>query len=200
MCLNVKRITYTLARPKTPKPAEKILTKSSTKADITSSAKKDLNKTHSVKNLQHSSKDDQKGLKRTPTGKPAPTDKTKSGLTKSNTKGDLLKKKEVHKNGITTTTTTINSAASEEKNSSSNNNEVHEKETQQGGNIIEPLHHPNRVENFSGLIGVVTDNNDVLLTKDETLQIADKNEIINSNQPRIDYNEILDDRWTNFAK
>ena len=64
--------------------------------------------------------------------------------------------------------------------------------------------HPSRHENISATIGVETHNNDELLTKDDTLMISgfqDKSELnTNVNGTKLDYGEILDDRWSGFSK
>ena len=69
--------------------------------------------------------------------------------------------------------------------------------------------HPTREENISATIGVVdTHTNDELLTKDDGFMISgvsgfhDKSEIITTpiNSTKLDYNEILDDRWTGFSR
>jgi hypothetical protein len=64
--------------------------------------------------------------------------------------------------------------------------------------------HPSRHENISATIGVETHNNDELLTKDDTLMISgfqDKSEINTIvNGTKLDYGEILDDRWSGFSK
>ncbi len=82
---------------------------------------------------------------------------------------------------------------------------VKKEETQQNNKtdkVVNLASHPKREENISQTIGVVNHVGDELLTKEDLndnliISALDKSEL---NPPKLDFQEILDDRWSGFAK
>jgi hypothetical protein len=68
--------------------------------------------------------------------------------------------------------------------------------------VVNLVTHPKREDNISQTIGVVNHVGDELLTKEDLnenliISALDKSEL---NPPKLDFQEILDDRWSGFAK
>jgi hypothetical protein len=134
-----------------------------------------------------------KSLKRNTTTKNV-TEKT-NPLIKSSTKANLSAVKTTEKSKSSTKEITGTSTPNQNVTVNTNTNT-----TQQNG------HHPTRSENISGVIGVETQNinNDELLTKEDPMIVSsfqDKTEMSNvNNVSKIDYNEVLEDKWSCFSK
>ncbi len=118
------------------------------------------------------------------------------------------KKEETTKNLIPVAvdkTEASESGKKEAANKENNNNESKDKEGNKDANLN--VHHPTREENISLLIITPETqriNSDELLTKEDESIMHDfqrlKGEITTIPNQKIDYAEILDDKWSTFAK
>jgi hypothetical protein len=115
---------------------------------------------------------------------------SKYTLTKSNTKGTLLNENNKDKNKDTKV------IKKEETHSEGKKNKT------EAAKVVNLVSHPKREDNISQTIGVVNNVGDELLTKEDLnenliISALDKSEL---NPPKLDFQEILDDRWSGFAK
>lgn len=138
-------------------------------------------------------------MKRNPTEKKL-NDKTNSTidkgtngkLVKSNTKGELLKNKN------TTITPIKDKKGNDHKELPKN--ETENTKNGKDNHLTVPGRHPTREENISGMIGVSVTNDELLTKEDSNLLTGLQEKTDQPPEPKIDKNEILDDKWANFKK
>jgi len=160
-----------------------------------------------LKSNERDNDDNSKTMRRNPTSKNLKDDKSEKTLDKSVSKTSHLNRvgtkstfasraKESEKRLMTEPDRTTLSNGHKESGKKSNLTEFNNKD-------FVKATHPSRFENISVTIGVETHNNDELLTKEESFCITgfqDKTEILPTTVSKLDYAEILDDRWTSFSK
>jgi hypothetical protein len=160
-----------------------------------------------LKNKDRDTEDQSKTMRRNPTSKNLKDDKVERTLDKSASKTS-------HVNRAGTKSTVASRAKESEKRLNTEPNPLTLSNGHRESGKKLPLTvsdkkdsvkatHPSRQENISATIGVETHNNDELLTKEESFIISgfqDKTEILPTSGPKLDYAEILDDRWTSFSK